>query len=60
VANPWMKKNPFMSTWLSGANAAVGRSRVHATAQAKAALTKQVAQFWSGTWLAASKPKRRR
>ena len=27
MANPWLKKNPFMSMWLSGANAAVGRAR---------------------------------
>jgi hypothetical protein len=47
------EKNPFMSMWLSGANAAVRRARVHATAQGRAVLTKQVTQFWTGTWLAA-------
>jgi hypothetical protein len=59
MANPWMKKNPFMSMWLSGANAVAGRARGQATAQARAALTKQVTQFWCGAWLAARKPKRR-
>jgi hypothetical protein len=59
VANPWLKKNPFMSMWLSGANAAAGRARVRATAQTRAAITKQVTQFWSGAWQA-RKPKRLR
>jgi hypothetical protein len=40
VANPWIKKNPFMSMWLRGANSVIGRARVQATAQAGAALTK--------------------
>jgi hypothetical protein len=57
VTNPWTKKNPFMSMWLAGANAVLGRVRVQATAKARAALTKQVAQ-WSGTRL--TKPKRRK
>ncbi|NRF65511.1 hypothetical protein HLB44_00800 [Aquincola sp. S2] len=35
MANPWLKKNPFMSMWLSGANAAAGSLRGHAAAQAK-------------------------
>ena len=52
MANPWLKKNPFMSMWLSGANAAAGRARVRATAQTRAAITKQVIQFWSGAWQA--------
>ena len=40
MANPWIKKNPFMSMWLRGANSVIGRARVQATAQAGAALTK--------------------
>jgi hypothetical protein len=44
MPNPWMKKNPFMSMWPSGANSVAGRARVQATA----AITKHVAQFWSG------------
>jgi hypothetical protein len=46
MPNPWMKKNPFMSMWLSGANSVAGRARVQATA----AITKHVAQFWFGAW----------
>jgi len=35
MANPWLKKNPFMSMWLSGANAAAGSLRSRAAGQAK-------------------------
>ena len=35
MKNPWTKKNPFMSMWLSGANAVAGSVRGHATAAAK-------------------------
>ena len=35
MANPWLKKNPFMSMWLSGANAATGSLRGHAVGQVK-------------------------
>jgi hypothetical protein len=34
--NPWIKKNPFMSMWLSGANAAIGSARGRATAEIQA------------------------
>ena len=61
--NPWTKKNPFMSMWLSGANAAAGRARGHATVQTnkqRASLAKQATRVWTGAWLAATKPKRNR
>jgi hypothetical protein len=35
MRNPWLKKNPFLSAWLSAANAVVGRARGTATAHAK-------------------------
>jgi hypothetical protein len=58
MKNPWTKKNPFMSMWLSGANSALGRSRGQATAAAKrevkkaastgaTAGSKQVLDFWT-------------
>lgn len=34
MANPWLKKNPFMGMWLSTANRIAGSLRGHATAQA--------------------------
>ena len=27
MANPWTKKNPLLSMWLSGANAVAGKAR---------------------------------
>ena len=51
--NPWGKKNPFLSMWLSGANAVVGLGRNQMTAatrrQTKAAIsegTRQALAFW--------------
>jgi len=35
MKNPWGKKNPFLSMWLSGANAIAGAARGRATAEAK-------------------------
>ena len=35
MSNPWLKKNPYMSMWLSGANRIAGSMMGHATAQAK-------------------------
>lgn len=35
MSNPWLKKNPFMSMWLSGANRMASTIRGQATAQAK-------------------------
>ena len=63
MKKPWIKKRPPMSMWLSGANTAAGRARSHATAEAnrqKASLAKHATRLWTGTWLAAVKPKRNR
>jgi len=35
MSNPWLKKNPFMSMWLSTANRIAGSLRSQAAAQAK-------------------------
>jgi hypothetical protein len=35
MSNPWLKKNPFMSMWLSTANRMAGSLRGQARAQAK-------------------------
>jgi hypothetical protein len=55
-----MKKNPLMSMWLSGANAVANRARGHATAKQDTVLTRNATRFWSGAWLSAIKPRRRR
>jgi len=47
MKNPWTKKNPFMSMWLSGANAIAGSARGHATAAVKRQSQKQVTDFWT-------------
>ena len=60
MANPWTKKNPLLSMWLSGANAVAGKARNAGTAEAKrqqTSLAKQAASFWSGGLLGATKPK---
>ena len=63
ISNPWTKKNPFMSLWLSGANAVANRARGHAMAAAKrqgVAMARQATRDWAAAWLAAWAPKRRR
>ena len=35
MANPWLKKNPFMSLWLSGANSVANSARGRIAAEAK-------------------------
>jgi hypothetical protein len=63
MKNPWIKKNPFMSLWLSGANSMLGRTRAQAVAvpaRQHATLTQQATRFWTSAWLAAVKPRRRR
>lgn len=63
MANPWTKKNPFLSLWLSGANRVAGQARSQAKAEAtkqRSALTRQAARFWTSPWLAPVKPKRHR
>jgi hypothetical protein len=63
MSNPWTKKNPFMSMWLSGLNAVANRARGHATGAAKrhgVLVAKQATREWAGAWLAAFASKRRR
>ena len=70
MPNPWLKKNPFMSMWLSTANRVAGSWRGQATAQAKRQVTAAVAQatkenmkLWTEAVTSAhakTKPKRKR
>lgn len=67
MSNPWLKKNPFMSMWLSAANSAAGQARGQASAQvkraSKAATTKATHDFldlWTVPLSSAGKRKRRR
>jgi hypothetical protein len=58
MKNPWTKKNPFMSMWLSGAHKAAGAARSQAAAtfareaararkSATTAANEQILDFWS-------------
>ena len=67
MRNPWIKKNPLLSMWLSGANAVAGsaRSRVTAEAKRQAATmmttgTKQIVGFWSRALKVPVSPQRKR
>lgn len=55
MSNPWMKKNPFLSLWLSGANAAAGAARGQMTAQINRQ-TKAVSAAVAKEFVAASLP----
>jgi hypothetical protein len=53
MKNPWTRKNPFLSMWLSGANAISGAARGHAAresrrqaATAYSSATRQATDFW--------------
>ena len=71
VKNPWLKKNPFMSMWLSGANKVAGAARGLATAAVKREATraskdavsegtKQALNFWgAAAGAGTAKPKAR-
>ena len=51
MANPWTKRNPLLSMWLSGANALAGSARGAGAAEAKrqrTGLAKQATRLWSG------------
>lgn len=50
MSNPWLKKNPFISMWLSWANQMAGVMRGQAIAQTKRQMNAAVAK---------AKPKRR-
>ena len=60
MKNPWTKKNPLMSMWLSGASTFANSVRAHATAQAKrqtSALMKKNERQVSDLWASMLTPK---
>jgi len=59
MANPWLKKNPFMSMWLSTANRVAGSMRGQATAQARRQVHAAVTEAMSPPATKA-KPRRKR
>ena len=67
MANPWLKKNPFMSIWLSGANSMAnsvrGRIAAEARRQSATAITKatnDMFNLWTGGMAATTTPKRKK
>lgn len=66
MKNPWLKKNPMLSMWLSGANAVAGAARGRAVAEgrrqaatAATAMTKAATDAWIAA-LTPHKPARKR
>jgi hypothetical protein len=66
MSNPWLKKSPFMSMWLSAANSATGAARGRITAMAKrtaasggALATSEWVKFWTTAPRAGRSKKRR-
>ncbi len=67
MKNPWLKKNPLLSMWLSGANAVAGSARSRATAIAKRQAAtmmnegmKQMTNFWAGALAPPTPPPRKK
>lgn len=68
MSNPWLKKNPFMSMWLSTANRVAGTLRGQAAAQVKrqataaaTEATRESLKLWTDAVKpAAARAKRRR
>lgn len=66
MKNPWLKKNPLMSMWLSGANKVAGAARGRASAETKrqvaGMISKGSRQLTSlGTsWLSASSARKKK
>lgn len=67
MSNPWLKKNPFMSMWLSGANSVANRTRGRIAAEAKRQTTtasnkaaSDMFAIWTNAMTGASAPKRKR
>lgn len=67
MKNPWNKKNPLLSMWLSGANAVAGSARSRASAAAKRQSTsmmnegiKQMTEFWTGGLASPAKPRKKK
>ena len=67
MSNPWLKKNPFMSMWLSSANSMANTARGKLTSQGKrqttAAVNKaheDIVGLWANAMGLAAKPTRKR
>ena len=66
VKNPWLKKNPLLSLWLSGANSVAGSMRSRATSEAHRQTARMIADgqrqmlaFWTGGNVGVKKKRRK-
>jgi hypothetical protein len=56
MSNPWLKKNPFLSMWLSSANRVAGSMRGRVAGEVKrqsAQATRQASTDWIKLWTGA-------
>jgi hypothetical protein len=67
MSNPWLKKNPWLSLWLSGANRVANTARGHVTSEARrqtASATNRaiddVFDFWTAALTPAKRPRKRK
>ena len=67
MSSPWLKKNLFMSMWLSGANSVANSARSKLATEAKRQTstainkaTSDMFSYWVGATTGASAPKRRK
>lgn len=61
MRNPWLKKNPFMSMWLSAAHSVANSARGAVAAEAKRQSTKAIGEATGdviGAWGAFAPPRR--
>ena len=67
MRNPWLKKNPYLSMWLSASNAVTGaviaQTKAQARRQAATASTlavREVAEAWSAAMFGTVRTSRKR
>ena len=67
MKNPWLKKNPLLSMWLSGVNTAASHVRSQAAAEASrqtklnaAQGAREMMKFWTTVWPTGSSKRRKR
>jgi hypothetical protein len=62
MKNPWARKNPFLSMWLSGANAVAGAARTRGSAALKRQTSTAVRRAQTDiadAWIASLAPKQK-
>jgi len=63
MPNPWNKKNPWLSLWLSGANAVLGSARATWLREAqrqRASVMRETQRQITDFWLGSGAPRRKR